>query len=434
MQSLPTELSRDYRKYSFAGLVDGRVELSGKMSSGVDLLKSVTLSLSEVRASAENLRAGISGDISYQDQILRSEKLVLQYGDQQAMLQFKAKKSSDNVFRGDFSLSADTLNLNKMLPEQIDEIQVASEDNGGISAPQIQKTLSDDIGPFNLPIDMVGTVVINRLIYKKMNIDRVTANLSLKNNYLVVDNLTSQIGDGQLRGTTIVNFGVKGLAYRGELGLSQSNVMPLVASLFPRLNQSASGALQFQSRFSGHGTIPVNLLRDLQLKGSFGLQNGEIRGSSLLEALASFLGTSDLKVLSFQSLNGQYELQDGLVQLNGQLDSSKVKLAPSGSIDIAGRLNFKLDASFASEILDKLGINKNLKETISGRDGWGNLPLEIRGTLDNPLFSYDSSALQNQIVEKTSQKLVEKNTPDDVEGKESIRKMLDNTLDKLFRK
>jgi AsmA protein len=432
MQSLPPELSKDYRKYSFAGLVDGRVDLTGKLSSGLDLLKSVNLSLSDVRASAENLRAGISGDISYEDRILRSENLLLQYGDQQAMLEVKAEKSSEGVFRGTFSLSADTLNINKILPEQTEKNPEDSDRKDSVVQFQGQNTQSSDIGPFNLPLDMTGRMAINRLIYNNLNINKVSADLSVKNNFLLVQNLSSQIGGGELRGNTIVNLGVRGLTYQGELALAQSNVMPLVAGLFPQFSQTVSGTLQSQSRFSGHGTSPTNFMRDLHLNGTFGLKNGEVRGSSLLEGFASFLGASDLKALSFQSLNGEYDLQDGLAQISGQLDSSKIKLTPAGTIDIAGRLNLHLGASFAPETLNKLGVNEKLKETISGGDGWGKLPLQIKGKLDNPQFSYDSTALQKQIVDQASQKLMEKVSPDDSGDQEPIRQMLDNTLDKLF--
>ena len=432
MQSLPNELIRDYQKYSFAGLVDGRVDLSGRISSGADLLQSVQLSLSDIRASSEYLRAGISGEIVYKDKILQSENLLLQYGDQQAKLQVQAEKSPEGLFLGDFVLSADTININKILPDKWEKVLDDSAADGDISARP--KSLFDDIGPFDLPIEMTGTMAINRVIYKGLNIDKITADLSLKNNYLLVDNLSSQVAGGELKASTVVNFAVRGLAYQGELALSQSNLLPLASGLFPQLSQRVSGALQLQSRFSGKGTIPTNLLRDLQLKGTFGLKDGEVRGSTLLEGLANFLGASDLKVLSFQSLNGQYDLQDGLAQVNGLLDSSKIKLTPTGTIDLASRLNLHLDARFAPEILDKLGVSNNLRETISGRDGWGKLPLQIQGKLDNPQFSYDSTALQNQMVEKASQKLLEKFSPDGVKDQEPIRKMLDNTLDKLFGK
>ncbi len=438
MQNLPAELSKDYQKYSFAGLIDGQISLYGKLDSGIGLVGSAQFSLSDVRASSENLRAGISGDITYVDKVLQTENLFLQYGDQQARLQVKAERAADNIFHGEFVLSADTLDLNKILPEPNDLARDASENRADAPRTERQKTLAEDIGPYDIPIDMAGTLAINRLIYKKLNIDKVTADLSLRDNYLSIQNLSNQIGAGELKGSSRINLGVKGFAYKGQMALSQPNVTTLVSGLFPESQQSVSGQLQWQNNFSGRGILPDNLLQALKLKGDFKLQQGTAKGSPLLEQLAGFFGSPELKVLSFQSLTGQYNLQNGLVHINGHLDSSKTKLTPTGTINVDGRLNLHLDARFAPEILDKLGVSKSLKETVSDRDGWGNLPLRIQGTLSHPKIGYDAKALQNQVVDKArgkvSGKLLEKIAPGAGEDAEPIRKMLDNTLNKLFGK
>ncbi|MDX2480890.1 MAG: AsmA family protein [Desulfuromusa sp.] len=444
IQNMPESLTRAYQKYSFAGLIDGRVDLSGKLSSGVDLVKSVKLSLSDVRASAENLRAGVSGDITYIDQVLQAEGLFLQYGDQQVQLQVKTEKFPDNLFRGEFLLSAETLNLNKIFPKHPEYpksggVVKEAPENGNVM-PQVkrQKKLADDIGPFDLPVDIVGTMAIKRLIYKELNLEKVTADLSLKNNHLSIHNLTSQIGGGELKASSLINLGVKGLAYQGQLSLSQPNIMTLASGLIPEAKQSVSGLLQWQNSFSGKGTIPDNFLQTLQLKGEFTLQDGEVKGSPLIERLAGFLGNSDLKILSFQSLTGQYDLHDGLAHLSGNLDSSKTKLTPKGTIDVAGRLNLNLDARFSPEIMAKLGVSKSLKRVALDQNGWGVLPLQIKGTLAQPEVGYDSAALQKQIlekaIEKADQNLLEKIAPDAAGDAEPIRQMLDNALDKLFRK
>ncbi|MFK5926596.1 MAG: DUF748 domain-containing protein, partial [Desulfuromusa sp.] len=202
MQNLPLELSRDYQKYSFAGLVDGRINLAGKLSHGINLLKSAQLSLSDVRASSENLRAGISGDVSYVDKVFQSDNLRLQYGDQQVELQIKAERSSDDLFHGNFILTADTLDLNRILPEPNLAAKEISLNDSDSTQAEYQKTLAEEIGPFDIPVDMVGTLAINRLIYKELNIDKVTADLSLKNNYLSIQNLSSQIGAGELKASS----------------------------------------------------------------------------------------------------------------------------------------------------------------------------------------------------------------------------------------
>lgn len=437
MQNVPEELVRDYQKYSVAGLIDGQVELSGKLSRGLDLVKSVELSLHDVRASAENFRAGVSGSIGYTDKILQTENLLLQYGDQQAQLQLNAQRTPSNILQGNFVLSAETLNLNKIIPESREETQETAADVG-TGAPDIErrKTLSDDIGPYDFPVDMSGTLAVKRLIYKELNLDKVSAALNLENNQFSVRDMTSQVGHGELKGFTLVDLGVKGLAYQGQIVITQPNVVTLVSGLIPETKQSVSGQLQWQNSFSGRGTMIDNLLPELKLKGEFNLQNGEAKGSPILEGLARFLGSSDLKVLSFQSLTGRYNLRDGSAQIDSYLDSSKTKVTTTGTIDIGGRLNLHLNARVAPEILEKLGGNNNLKQSFSDRDGWGNLPLQIQGTLSEPTVGYDSVALQKQMLEKAteeaSQKILEKMNPSSGESAEPIKQLLDNTLNKLF--
>jgi len=436
MQNLPGELSKDYQKYSFAGLIDGQIALSGKLDSGINLVNSAQFSLSDIRASSENLRAGISGDITYVDKVLQTENLFLQYGDQQIQLQVNAERTADDIFRGEFALSAETLDLNKILPESNAITKNAGGNGAAVPRAEHQKTLAEDIGPYDLPIDMVGTLAINRLIYKQLNIDKVTADLSLKDNYLSIQNLSSQIGAGELKGSSRINLGVEGLAYKGQMALSQPNVTTLVAGAIPEAKQSISGQLQWQNNFSGRGILSDNLLQALKLKGEFNLQQGIAKGSPLLENLAGFLGSPDLKVLSFRALTSQYNLRDSLAHITGNLDSSKTKLTPKGTIGIDGRLNLNLDARLAPEIMDKLGVSKSLKQVTVDQNGWGVLPLKIKGNLTHPEIGFDSIALQNQALEKAkekaSQKLLEKIAPGAGEDAEPIRKMLDNTLNKLF--
>ena len=448
MQNLPEQLSRDYQKYSFAGFIDGQIAFSGKLDSGAALLGSVQLKLSDLRASFGGLRAGVSGDISYSDNILQTDKLLLQYGDQQIQLKGRGERDSNNIFRGQFELSADKLNLNKILAESdsvsTSESKTESEfdtvtnnpGSKGFITSQVtrQKTLADDVGPFDIPINMQGTLAIKQLIYKELKVDKIFADASLQNNKLSISNLVGKIDKGEFQGFSLVNLGVKGLSYQGAMTLSQPNVNTLVTGLFPEVKQNVSGSLQWQNEFSGRGTLVDTLLPALKLKGAVALQQGTVKGFPILDQLAGFLGNTKLRVLSFQSLTAQYNLYDGLTRINGNLDSSKTKLISTGTVDTGGRLNLNLDALFAPEILKKMGLKKKLRKTISNQDGWGTLPLLIRGTLDHPKINYDSVALQDQMVDKVSQKLLEKLVPEGDGEVKPIKKLLDNTLNKLFGK
>ncbi len=431
MLHLPLELSRDYQKYSFAGLVDGRIDLAGKLSSGANLFKSAKLSLKDVRASAENLRAGISGDISYENNILQAESLQLQYGDQQAHLKIVAERV-DDLLRGKFALTAKILDVNKIVPDTPD-VDESSASLPGLETPQGQP---EDIGPYNLPLNLIGTLAIDRLVYKKLNIDKITADINLENNYLSVSNLFGKIGGGELKGSSLVNLGVKGFAYKGQMSLDQPNISTLVAGLAPGAKQNVSGRLQWNSNFSGRGIIGTNFLQQLRLKGEFGLNNGAVKGFPLVEGLATFLDSANLKVLSFDYFTGRYYLNNGIARIDGFLDSSKSKLTSAGTVSVEGDLDLKLDARFAPETMNKLGIGGKYKQSLVDETGWGNVPLQIVGTVNHPEIGFDTQALQriaiDRATEKVAEKILEKIAPDNEEAIEPMKQLLDDTLDRLF--
>ena len=437
MQTVPPELIRDYQKYSLAGSLDGRFELAGKLSTGLDLLKNARLNLIGVQASTNNFRAGISGELNYADQQLAAENLVFNYGELESSLKLKAENLFGDIIRGEFSLTAKEVDLNKLLARPKTETRTSVVNDSAQAGQQQlnQQTKGSELGPFHIPAEMTGSLSIGRLLYKELSMDNVTADINLKNDLLAITNLVAQLNGGELKGNSMVDLGVQGLAYQGQMALTQPDVTTLVSGLVPQTGQSVSGQLQWQNNFSGHGTVADKLLPALQMKGQFNLHQGMVKGSPLLAQLATFLGDPELKVLSFKAFTGQYDLRDGLARLNGDLDSSKTKLKAQGSVSIGGRINLKLDAHLAPEGVDRLRVNSNLKQLLTNQDGWGVLPLKIGGTLAQPTVGVDTKALQEQTLEKTkeqaSRKLLEKLAPD-TKDNEPIKQLLDNTLNKLF--
>ena len=437
IMSLPDEMTREYRKYSLAGLLDGRVELYGALNGGMNLLKSAQLTLADVQMSAENLRVGVSGVVVYSDKSLQADKLLVNYGDQQAILNLKGELQPSNQLKGQFSLAAKELNLNPFFSSAPSTAQHRQAAIAPPSAATGQPSLPPEPGPFDLPVELRGTVAVDRLIFKQLAVDKVQADLQLKNNVVTVESLTGQIDGGKLKASSMVDLGVKGFAYQGQIGMDIPNIRTLVAGLAPDSGLTTSGQLLWQNSFSGVGTVPKRSLHNLQLKGEISLQQGLIEGVRLLEQVAGFLGSPDLKTLQFKSFAGQYNLKEGLAHLNGKLDSSKTQLIPNGTIDLDGRLNLNLETRLAPEIMAKLGVGDDLKATVADENGWGTLPLQVRGSLKAPKISFNSEGLQQLALrkarEKASRKLLEKILPDSENNKEPIKQLLDNTLNKLLR-
>ena len=435
MLNVPDTIVSRYQKYSLAGLVSGTLDLKGPLSSGVQLIESARLNLTDVQMSQKHLRAGIAGELTYEDQILSSDNLFVHYGGIQTQLKLKAMNLLGDIVHGEFHLSAKEIDLNTLqsTTEQNKTQGVTVETEEG----DVQKNMTEteDIGPFSIPAELNGQIAIERLVYNQLILNRVSADVGLKENRLTIKNLSSEVNGGELQMGSVVDLGVKGLVYQGQMSLAQPDVVSLVSGLMPQAGQSISGQLQWQTSFYGRGTLPERLLHGLQLKGEFSLLQGMVKGSPLLEQFASFLGNPELKVLSFQSFSGNYDLRDGLARINADLDSSKVKLKPTGTLGVNGRLNLKLDARLAPAVIDRMGTSKSLKQMLTDQQGWALLPLEIKGTMKRPVVAFDSAALQQQALEKTkekaAQKLLKKIAPPS-EEKEPIQQLLDNTLNKLF--
>ncbi len=429
---LPKGLTKDLHNYGLGVIVNGRAVLSGKLDQGAKLLKKAEFDLVDVKASIDNLRTGIAGKIHFDDQQAEAEKLVLSLADQQILVDFKATDLFSRIIRGEFNVSATQLDLNRLLPESTADDR--DDDQGSVE--EDSQAFAEEIGPFDLPVDMTGKLRVGKLIYKNLDLNQVQADMVLKNNRLRIDQLRSTVAGGEFVATSDIDLGVRGLRYQGQMKLDQSNLLALVSGLFPDAEQSVSGLLYWQNNFAGRGTIPDSLLQSLQVKGLMNLQRGEISGSPLLEQLAVFLGISDLKILSFNDFESRYDLRNGLTNLSGQLDSSKAKFMPEGTVGVDGALDMKLDTRIAPELMQKLGVKTGLKQTVSDQNGWGILPLVVKGSLTEPKIAFDVDALQQQAAskakEKATEKLLDKLGSSGEKESVPVKQLLEGTLDRLF--
>ncbi|WP_303721059.1 AsmA family protein [Malonomonas rubra] len=432
VDALPDGLNKDIRNFRLAGAIDGRIEFSGPASAGAKLLKTADIELVDVKANLDKLRFGVSGPIKLADQRVEAKQMILDLAGQKAYLEFSAENLFGDLVSGNFRLAADQLDLNPLLPKESEVPQASSPKQAKVKQEQ---TLAEDIGPFNIPVDMRGTLRVGKLIYRKLDLENVSADVILKDNHLQIEPLRGGVAGGDFTFNSDVDLGVQGLKYQGQASFDQSNLMTLVSGLVPQAKQTVSGLLQLQNNFSGRGTIPDNVLKSLQVKGVLKLRQGQVTGSPLLEQLAMFLDLPDLKILSFDALESNYDLRNGLTKLSAQLDSSKAKLKPEGTISVEGGLDLKLDARLSPDLMNRIGVKTGLQKELSDKDGWGMLPLTIKGTLSSPKIGLDSKVLQERATSKVKQeatkRLLEKVVPAD-EEKTPVKQLLEGTLNRLL--
>jgi AsmA protein len=436
-EQIPDSLVRDYKSYSPAGLLSVDLQLAGRTSAGPKLLQQAHVALEDVRATVEKLRTGISGELFYQGGAMTSRELVLTLGEQQLNLDLQASDLFADVVRGEFEIKAEELNLNRLMEQLSGGGDNTSLDKSqSQQSPDAQGTVIQELGPFDLPLNMKGRLAVDRMIYKRLPLEQVAADLTLTNNLLTVSNLSANVGDGEMLMNSVINLGVEGLNYQGQMTMQMPDVQTLLSGLIPGFDQKVSGSMVWQNSFSGNGTIPKQLLQVLQMQGEVNLSQGMLQDVPLIETLAVFLGDPDLETLSYDSLNGSYDLSDGLTSMNTELDSSLVRISPQGTMGIDGSLDLSLATKLAPALMDRLG-SSTIQQALIDEDGWGQVPLKVAGSLSRPKITFDSAELQQRAIERVkeevTEKLLEKLLPDakSEEQQEPARQLLDQTLDKL---
>ena len=431
MQSLPDKLIRNYRKYSFAGSISGRAQLVGTLGQGSGLLKSAQLTLNGVQASVKDMRGGVSGALSYADAAVSAQNLRLSYGNQQALLNLQATRQPDGVLQGTFSLSAEELNLNELVATDSTASPLsAGEESSSGSA--------EGLGPFALPLDLHGNLTVRKARFKQLIIEQITADVNLSDNRLRLDRLRGVMGQGRVLADAEVDLGVRGLVYQGQLDLTDVDAAVLAAGLLPDPGATLAGRLQWRSSFRGSGASAQPWLDRFQSKGEFSLQQGLIKGFPVIDSLAVFLGVDELHNLNFEDFSAAYDLRNGLVRVNGLLTGSQARLAPIGSVGSDGRLNMNLEVRLAPELAGRMGASGPFMKVFSDERGWGIIPVRLLGSLTQPEIGPDTAAIEKLMMNRVHQDAARKADADNPSSapsdQESVKKMLDKTLNKLFGK
>lgn len=429
--SLPQSLSQQVQSFSPAGELNAQVRLSGPLNAGAELVQSAQLKLLRVQATIDKLRAAISGDVAYEQQALRSDNLNLRYGDQQAALTFELNRILEQPVIGTFALTAKEVKLDTLLSQ--------NEDEPSSSTPGTPPTSTEtELGPYDLPLDITGSVRVDRLLYRRLTVQKFGADVTLKNNRLTIDPISGQVAGGTFGLSSVIDLGVRGLAYQGQLKLSQGDLATLVSGVFPLTGQQFGGQTQWVNDFSGRGTTKETLLRALQLDGQISLLQGVIAGLPLQEQIATFLDSPDLTSIDFREFQGNYRMRDGRLRLDSEMEGSKVSVTPTGTLGIDGSLELKLPVRLSPEVLSRMGASDRLKQAFVDSSGWGVLPLQIGGSLTSPKIGFDSEALQKQAVDQATQALGERlreklapESDDQEEGNEPLKNLLDNALRRL---
>lgn len=277
--------------------------------------------------------------------------------------------------RHEVTLSVGKLDLNRYLPETPAGQTVALFQNN--------TPLKLDWLAF---LDMTGKLSIGELSMGRFRIRNIGANVNMRPDSLVLDNLSADIYDGSLKGSLHLQRDKE-----PRLQVSQQllgmQIRPLMQDLFDfgRVEGAGNGWVELDA----HGNSLAALRDTLSGKVAVRLEKGALTGIDLASALRNLpaelkdwnmTAKADQKT-TFSQLHAAFELENGVARSQDlQLASSLVNVNGGGKIDLP------------QNIVDYT-LNVRANPRAFRQLGGVNIPLKITGPLNQPVYALDFNSI-----------------------------------------
>ncbi len=434
LAAVPESLVKNISSLDPAGTVSAEFDLSGPVAEPEKLLEQGIIELASVQAGKAEIRPELGGKIDLKRDSLSSRDLSLKAGDNRADIDLKAANLFGKIITVNSTITSERFEVDPLL-----KTASAQAGTGKKRPEKTAKKEKSEIGPFEIPVKAAGSVFIDSALYKGLEVKGFDLAYRLENNVLTLEHMTGAIAGGNYTKTARIDLGRKGLDYQADVNLKAIRANPFVSAFAPKAADTVFGELFLDLKAQGQGVRAEVIRRNLSGHGDLRLLNGKITGAGLVKGLADFLDLEKLRVLKFSELKGEYTIEKGKLQIDSDFSGSNVKMHPTGTVGLDGSLDLSLDARLSPEYAGRLDDSGAVTRFIKDDQGWAQLPLKVGGSLSDPHFGFDTSAVQQQLKEKAGQeikkklqeKIFDQSSPQEGEGKdqgEPAKKMLNETL------
>lgn len=256
---------------------------------------------------------------------------------------------------------------------------------------------------------------VNNINFRNFNAKNLKGNIKFMNPIFRADNLSMKSINGDLNGSLLIdnskpdiykincevitqkvdarqlfevfeNFGQKSLTYKN-------------------INGNLDSKIQFSANFDTYLQIDKKTVwAILDLK----IDNGKLINYMPIMKLSKFINEDDLKEIKFSSLQNQILIKNELISIpNMEIKSNALNLNISGEHKFNNEINYRINL-LLSELSSKKRKARKQKQTLATQefgieedDGLGRtkLFLKVSGTIDSPIFKYDSKSLKDKLIQ-----------------------------------
>ena len=247
------------------------------------------------------------------------------------------------------------------------------------------------LGPKSLSLDAQGEIRLDWLFYNKLVVSNVACQLKLQDGKLQLDPLSASIYGGELEASLNAALGSLGRPF--ECRIYSENVLldEIIGAFWPNISGSWSGNVNHISRVKGIGSD----LKAIEFHTDLNINEAEFSGHPLLLKLAELFQTEDLQQLRFSQVTARILTGEGIATIKRlHLIGPILQVEGAGT---AGLIDKKLDLNLHLQIqpqyVGKIAALREIVPKISDAEGFVQLPLNLGGTFNEPVYSLDEGWL-----------------------------------------
>ncbi len=443
-----------------AGAVDYDVQFSGPATNTDAIRVRGPIRLSDVRVPNESLREPLeiaAATVNLTGTGMSADPFEVVSGETAMQLGFTVRDllpvsrglaETNPAMRVAFTFSSDEIDLVELFPEaDADELLYADLFTAQLAGTRVNGRPAEEVaaelyGDVELPeFRANGTVQIGTLLNDPQRFDNLTFDVNLRNRRMEIPNLSGQTYGGTLAGSIVLDQSMAATsAYvrpvQGESVLMASagaGIAPVRMEALPmpdtptaltydielqdaqasaflrdwtRLGEFVSGTMNLS--ISGDSPLTQGLLPVAQALTAGGrsiVANGGFSPDfGLAGKLVERLGVSRPSLSDFKQFGGPFTIEDGELRIGEwNLANNQVNSRLSGALGLGGRVDLTMQSEMPLSMVrgSKLssGSVSNALNRLGDKEGTVPVGIKIGGTISDPSYNVDTSAMQDALKE-----------------------------------
>jgi AsmA protein len=258
-------------------------------------------------------------------------------------------------------------------------------------------------------LDVALGVKINGISAGQFKTENVQLAMTIRKGIVSIKQLNVKLYQGQMNLNGKLDTSKTTASYQFEQALTAVQIRPLLMDLAEV--EFLAGTANFSVKGTGQGLAVQTLKQNLLAQGQFNVIDGALYGVNIPQMLRtaqaklggdlSATDTEERKT-DFSSLTGSFSTQSGIVtNPDFALAAPLIRLQGAGTV---GMLTQEIDYRLTTRVVGSLSGQEAQAQPLNGID----IPFRITGTVQEPKFGLDTSALLDAKLKQETEKVKEK--------------------------